>query len=152
MSRLILGIGNPDRHDDAAGHAVVQRLGPSEMVVAHSGEPSSLIARWSGVDEVVLVDAMESAREPGRVIVVEAGRDPVPLGRCRSTHLLGPLEAVELSRALGNLPPRVTVIGIEGSDFSFGNGLSPEVDAAVDRVVRMLVEGRDPAGSNPSAS
>jgi hydrogenase maturation protease len=59
-----------------------------------------------------------------------------------STHSFGVAEAVELARALGRPPARVVVFGIEGRDFTPGEGLSPDVGAAVDEVVRRVAEER----------
>ena len=56
-----------------------------------------------------------------------------------STHAFGLAEAVELARALGRLPPRLIVYGIEGKSFEAGVGLSPEVGAAVQEVVERVL-------------
>ena len=87
-----------------------------------------------------MVDAVSSGRSPGTVIEIDATDSVVPAGMCHSTHALGPAEAVELARALGKLPSKITLLGIEGGDYSFGAGLSAEVDAAVGQVVRRLNE------------
>lgn len=136
--RLIIGIGNRARGDDAAGLVVAERLGLSERVIAHNGEAASLMQLWSQATEVVLVDAVTAGLPAGSVVEVDVGRQPIPTGLCRSTHALGPAEALELSRVLGALPDVVTLYGIEGADFSPGGGLSPEVESAVDRVVGEL--------------
>jgi len=47
-------------------------------------------------------------------------------------------EAVELARALELLPPMLNVIGIEGSDFSTGEGVSPAVERAAIEVADEL--------------
>jgi hydrogenase maturation protease len=138
MPRLIIGIGNLMRGDDAAGLRVVQALGISDTVLEHDGEPASLIVRWGGYDEVVLVDAVSADRPPGTVIEIDATQSVLPAALCHSTHALGPAEAVELARALGKLPSRITLFGVEGKTYSFGAGLSPEVEAAVGEVVRRL--------------
>ena len=44
------------------------------------------------------------------------------------------------ARALGRLPPRLSVFGIEGGRFDAGDGLSPAVRAAVADVHRELQE------------
>jgi hypothetical protein len=47
-----------------------------------------------------------------------------------------------MARILGRLPERIAVYGIEGCDFSYGEGLSAEVAAAADVVeaeIRALV-------------
>ncbi len=140
MDPLVIGIGNSARGDDAVGLRVVEALGCSDLAVEHDGEPASLIALWEGRQEVVLVDAISSGERPGTVVEVDIGESELPAGLCHSTHALGPAEAAELARALGKLPPRIRLLGIEGADYSFGAGLSPEVEAAVDQVVRRVKE------------
>jgi hypothetical protein len=44
-----------------------------------------------------------------------------------------------LARAVGQLPPRVIVYGVEGEDFSMGAQLSPTVRAAVGEVVTRII-------------
>ena len=138
MARLVIGIGNLMRGDDAAGLRVVQALGISETVLEHDGEPASLIALWEDHDEVVLVDAVSADQPHGTVIEIDATHSALPAAMCHSTHALGPAEAVELARALGKLPNKITLLGIEGRTYSFGTALSPEVESAVGDVVRRL--------------
>jgi len=56
-------------------------------------------------------------------------------------------EAIELARALGQLPPKLVVYGIEGKDFSAGVGLSPEVEGRIaeltERVLRELLDATE---------
>ena len=71
----------------------------------------------------------------------DASGERVPAHVFRSsTHAFGVGDAVELARALGRLPERVVVYGIEGADFTAGAGLSTQVAAAVQRVVDELEE------------
>jgi hydrogenase maturation protease len=102
---------------------------------------AALVDRLAGADDVVVVDAMRSGRRPGHVSWFDAGRAPLPaaMARSASTHGWGVAEAIELARALGTLPARLTVVGIEGQDFSAGEGLSTPVTQAVRRVVDWLV-------------
>jgi hydrogenase maturation protease len=58
-----------------------------------------------------------------------------------STHTLGVGEAIELARALGRLPGRVVLYGIEAERIAAGAELTPAVSSAVDEVVeRVLAE------------
>ena len=57
-----------------------------------------------------------------------------------STHAFSVAEAIELGRALGKLPPRVILYGIEGKDFAAGETLSPEVASAADEVLGRVRE------------
>ena len=52
--------------------------------------------------------------------------------------MLGVAEASELARALGRLPARTIVYGIEGSRFDTGSPLSPEVEAATQSVAAAI--------------
>jgi hydrogenase maturation protease len=133
---LILGCGNPNRSDDAAGVLVVRRL--QELGIGareFTGDPLALIEAWNGAREVILIDTVVSGAAPGTVTVWDAAKAPLPPGRfCCSTHAFGVAEAVEIARALGRLPPKLVIYGIEGSRFDVGGSLSAEVAAAVERL------------------
>ena len=133
---LILGCGNPDRPDDAAGVLVARRL--REMGIAaqeFTGDPLALIEVWNGSREVILIDTVVSGVAPGAITVWDAGKTPLPPEQfCCSTHAFGIAEAVEIARALGRLPPRLLIYGIEGVRFEVGGSLTPEVAAAIERL------------------
>ena len=140
MARLVIGVGSWERSDDGAGLAVAERLDHSACcrVLEHSGEAASLMGVWEDEGDVVIVDAMSSGRPAGSIVEYDVISEPLPRGVCYSTHAFGVETAVEMARALGELPPALRVIGIEGGDFGFGRGMSPEVEAAVDQVVDLL--------------
>jgi hydrogenase maturation protease len=129
----VIGLGNEWRSDDGVGPEVARRLDGRVL----TGEPIGLVEALAGLDEVVLVDAVSSGAPAGTVHMFDASAEPLPvtLFGASSTHTLGLAEAVELARSLGRLPGRVIVYGIEGAGFGFGEGLSPEVEAAAARVV-----------------
>ena len=88
----------------------------------------------------MLIDAVHSGAEPGTIHRVDAHAQPIAKKFFRfSTHAFGLAEAVELARALGRLPPRLIVYGVEGTTFEAGIGLSPEVAAAVQEVVERVL-------------
>lgn len=137
----IIGVGNPDRGDDAAGLEVARRLRLLHGIetLECAGAMTDLLQAWSGAADVVVVDAMVSGRPPGTVTRFDAARGPLPAAPFRgSTHGLGVAEAVALARTLGQLPVRLTVWGIEGADFTLGSALTPAVAAAVAQVVAEL--------------
>jgi hydrogenase maturation protease len=140
---LIIGCGNPDRGDDAAGILVARRLRQLGLdALEHTGDGFALLDLWNGIEEVILVDAMVSGGNPGAVSVWDPGATP----RCStndyrcSTHVYGPSEAIELARVLGRLPPRMRIYGIEASQFQPGAPVSREVLAAVDQVVGEITQ------------
>ena len=136
----IIGIGNPDRSDDAAGVLVARRL--REMgadAQEFTGDPLALIEAWNGSPEVIVIDTVVSGAAPGTITVWDAGTSPLPPERfCCSTHAFGAAEAVEIARALGRLPGKLVIYGIEGTRFEIGGPLSPEVAGAAERLAQEI--------------
>ncbi|MBP2291654.1 hydrogenase maturation protease [Azospirillum rugosum] len=149
---LILGIGNRYRSDDAVGPLVADRLAALGLPAReHSGEGAALIEAWDGADRVILVDATQSGAAPGTIRRLDAAAEPLPAAFFRySTHRFGLAEAVETARALGRLPASLVVYGVEGRCFDFGEGLSEEVGAAVERVVSMVEREVVALGPHPT--
>lgn len=144
-TRLVIGIGNPDRGDDGAGRAVARRLRdlnpPGLEVLESDGEGTSLVCAWEGAHDVVLVDACRGAGAPGSVHRIELGQaERLDALSHASTHSFGVAGAVGLARALGRLPRRLIIYAIEGLRFGQGEGLSPHVSQAVAEVVALVVK------------
>ena len=123
------------------------------MDVVEHEDPTALIEVWSGYDLAVVADAVVSGGEPGTVHLLTTGMDLPPLvGAVAATprggtHGFGLASALELSRALGTLPRRVVVVGVEAASFDHGAPLSAPVAAAVEaatqQVLAVLVRGAD---------
>jgi hydrogenase maturation protease len=148
-STLIVGVGNAFRSDDGAGPAAAKRLAamlPADIrVIVKDGDVVSLLEEWRDAELVVLVDASCSGAAPGTIRRCDLREESLWAEGVRSsTHAFGVAQTVELARTMGRLPDRLLVFGIEGRDFSPGEGLSPEVDAAIEEVVRRVVEEASP--------
>jgi hydrogenase maturation protease len=140
---VVVGVGNSYRRDDGVGPAVADRLRARAdvEVVTCELEPSRLLDAWAGADVALVVDAVSSGAEPGTIHRFDATERAVPDRVFRgSTHALGVGDVIELARALGRLPGRVLVYGVEGGEFAGGQGLSPAVGAAVDPLALELLE------------
>jgi hydrogenase maturation protease len=134
--QIVLGIGNAECGDDAAGRTVVRLLLgrlPDDVEIAElEGEAMELLARFEGADAAFLVDACWSGAPAGSVRRLDVNVTPLQQGLFSlSTHGFGLAEAVELARALAQLPPYCVVYAIEGATFETGAPLSPAVAAAV---------------------
>ena len=140
----MIGVGNAFRGDDAVGLAVARRVraeAPGLEVHVCEQEPIRLLDAWADADLVLLVDAVSSGAQPGTVHRLDATAAPVPAAVFRgSTHAFGVAEVVELGRALGRLPGRLLVYGVEGRAFEAGDTLTPAVARAVEPLVEELLE------------
>lgn len=135
MTRLVLGVGNPDRGDDGVGARVVGLIGGRIQAAHVPADPASIIAAFTGYDDVVIVDASNTGSPPG---TITTGL-PTASGTSPSSHGLGLPEAIELATALGVLPRGLTVVAVEGTSFDHGADLSPAVEQAAREVADSLL-------------
>jgi hydrogenase maturation protease len=139
---LVVGIGT-ERGDDAAGLLAARRLrtaGTPAAVAELAGDLTALLELWQPDDRVAVVDAVRTGAAPGTVHVLDATTRPLPATMSTaSTHALSLADAVELGRALGRLPARIVVYGIEGACWADGTQPTAAVTAAVDRVTALLL-------------
>jgi hydrogenase maturation protease len=139
----VIGVGNRDRGDDAAGPEVARRLAahalPDTHVMESDGRLGALFDAITCGRRIVVVDAMSSGAPPGSIRRFDAVVAPLPaVFGTLSTHGFGVAEAVELARTLGRLPESLEVIGIEGASWGFGAEMTAEVERAVAETAREL--------------
>ena len=137
--QLLIGVGNPDRGDDGAGRRVAQTLAgelPGDIEVLQlSGEAAELVSQLQGAQAVILVDASSSGAPAGTVQRFDVVAEPLPRELFAvSTHGVGVADAIELARALGDLPAVCIVYAIEAKCFDAGEPLSAPVTAALPEV------------------
>jgi hydrogenase maturation protease len=142
---LVIGAGNDWRGDDGVGRFVARLLAkaslPGVRVAEAEGEATSLIALWTGMRRVFLIDASVSGAAAGTVHRFDVSTRPLPrVSVGRTSHSFGIAEAVELSRSLGSLPAQVIVFGIEGQTFETGAELSVPVRRSAEDVVQRIIE------------
>jgi hydrogenase maturation protease len=159
---LVAGIGNVYLGDDGFGVAVAQWLAarqlPPEIEVVDFGIRSLDLAYALGqpYEAAILVDTVPHAGCPGRLRVIEPeiGEQESP---CFESHRMNPEAVLRLARRLGELRPRIFLIGCEPAgretDESMSMSLSPPVAAAVERAATMVLElaGSLLARSQPEA-
>jgi hydrogenase maturation protease len=150
VSVVVIGVGNPYRSDDGVGPAVVDLLRhkdiPGVSLTCSLGETTELIEQWAGVAVAIVVDAVRARpAHPGRVhhlVVPDVHTERI---RAASSHGLDFGEAVELARVLDRLPGRLELYAIEVDRIGYGQGLSPPVVAAAQRVAEEILAKLSPA-------
>lgn len=151
----IIGCGNLNRGDDAAGLLVVRRL--HELGIPadeESGEALSLIESWKDSEAVILIDAVVTGAQPGTIKFWDTestGTFPANVAKSTSTHGFGVAQAVELARNLDCLPPKLVIYGIEGSRFEIGTTPSPRVLAMVEKLAQQIAIEWNTGGGGEAA-
>jgi hydrogenase maturation protease len=152
----IIGVGNLFRGDDAAGVLAARRLkaliGDRVEVIEAELAGLDVLDLMAEASAVFLIDAARSGRPLGTIHRLDASAGPISADLFPySTHVLNAVDAIEMGRTLGLLPPRVIVYGIEVGDTRSGNDLSSAVAAALDQVVeQVLRELEDPSCTSGS--
>jgi hydrogenase maturation protease len=159
----VIGCGNPEAGDDAAGLLATRLAKPAlegfpGVEVSEIGPAIRLLDLLDGIGSVVVIDAVRSprgARAPGELVrfevTTEGGVIPSSIGSSFSSHGLTLASSIGLAAALG-LTPRLVFLGIEVGDVEAGHPLSDAVQAAipllVDRItteVARLIGEEDPS-------
>jgi hydrogenase maturation protease len=140
----VIGIGNRFRRDDAAGLEVArrvrERVGGAVHILELEGEPIDALDVLVPADDVIVADAVAGAGAAGSVHVLDATDEPIPAPlRAKGTHTFSLADVVELARATERLPRSLVVYGIEGGDFSTGEGLTEPVARAVEDSAAAIV-------------
>jgi hydrogenase maturation protease len=137
---LVIGCGNLDRGDDAAGILVVRRLREHGVEAReHSSDGLALIDAWSAVDYVILIDTVMTGAPPGTISGAMGADAAVLRSATTSSHSFDVAAAIELARALDRMPGSLKIYGIEGRAFEPGTGPQPVVLAAAERVASLVL-------------
>lgn len=141
----VIGLKGTHHHDDAVGSAVALRMRGAARgrvdVFEHSGGPEALCDVLAEHDLVILVDSCCTGCKPGTVLRLDGNERPgyADWFPHYSMHTAGWCDAFSLNNMMGNASARLLLFCVEGNDYSAGDGLSPEVEASVDRVVQLLL-------------
>jgi len=150
---VLAGIGNEMRGDDGVGPVVARRAarlssrsggGFVTSLASPLTQPLDLLDGWESDDLAIVVDAVRSGAPPGTVTLTWLDHlvDVVLPAKCAraSTHGLGVADVFRLAGEIGLAPQRVALVGVEGQDFSPGEGLSPAVEAGAARALALVVD------------
>jgi hydrogenase maturation protease len=141
---LVIGIGNRFRSDDAAGLIVVRKLRglvPAGVeILEMDGDGARLLDIWQGREWVFLIDAIQCPKSEKQIYRWDICDMSLPKEFFHySTHAFSLADAIELGRALDQMPARGRVYGIRGERFFQGEGLSPSVATKIDEAVQKIL-------------
>lgn len=150
MKILIAGIGDLLRRDDGFGPTVIKKLEklelPDNIVVKDYGTASlDLIFELEDFDEAIIVDVLDFDGKVGEVRIVKPkseklSKEEVVELTNMSLHEIELQKMIDLACSLNVLPKKLLIVGCKPKDLDFGLGLSEEVEKAVKRTVKIVLE------------
>ncbi len=140
MRVLVIGCGNPDRGDDAAGILVVRRLRERGVAAQeHSSDGLALIDAWSEAEYAILIDTVVTGAPAGTISGCLGADTALHRSAGTSSHSFDVASAILLARALDRMPGSLKIYGIEGCAFELGTAPQPVVVAAAERVADLVL-------------
>jgi len=143
---LVIGLGNPIMADDGVGLAALDRLReswslpPSVRLVDGGTWGMNLLPLIEDAAEVLLLDAIDWGGPPGEMVVLEREQVPRYLGLKLSPHQVDLREVLALAELRDRLPGKLVAIGLQPARIEMFSGLSPEVEARMDRLLSAIIE------------
>ena len=137
---LIIGWGNPLRGDDGLGWRAAEQLrdalGGEEVTVRVSHQLMPEFAEEiSRSDLVILIDAAcDNSAGEVRFERVEPRRSPA----AAFSHEMDPPALLAMSETLYGACPEAYFFSVAGRSFGYEEGLSPEVESALPKLVEQI--------------
>ena len=143
----LIGVGQTIRGDNAAGLEAVRLW---QLQYPHTAQKLqvelfelpglALLDRLEGMEAAILVDAVQIGAAPGTIQRLGPEELAAFSTEAQSAHGWGVAETLALGRSLNPelAKCRITLIGIVGSQFNLGSGLSTAVQAALSEAAGLI--------------
>ena len=135
---LVLGVGNLVMGDDGVGIRVVQQLQreysfPEGVELVDGGTLGlDLLPMLEGRSHLIMVDAVETGKEPGTCVRLSGDELPVALETRVSPHQMGLKDLLSVARLMGQAPGEMVLIGVQPGSIQLGTELTREVSLQVE--------------------
>lgn len=145
MRVMVLGIGNVLMTDEGIGIRVVNDLEsrfrfPDSVEIMDGGTSGmELLDPISGLDHLIVVDAVRSGDPAGTLIRLEDDEVPALFQTRLSPHQLGLSDVLATLLLMGEFPKHLVLLGCEPLKLETHMGLTPEVEAAVEPLIEAVL-------------
>ena len=146
VKTLVLGIGNLLIGDEGVGCKTVEEISrrytlpPAVECVDGGTAGFELLSMIDSKEHVILIDALRNDMEPGTVMMVEDEHVPKAFHARTTPHQLGICDVLAAAQLTETMPKHLTLYGIEPKSLDVGIGLSPEVEAGMEKTIGAVVE------------
>ncbi|MBN2689238.1 MAG: hydrogenase maturation protease [Gammaproteobacteria bacterium] len=140
QNTIIIGVGNPMRSDDGIGVRVIEkyRANDSSAAIINGGTDAlNLIDSIKQYPKAIIIDAVRMNTEPGTIKVFSPKDAKIIQNDSLSTHGLGLAEMLVFLKEL-DIKTKITIIGIEPEDISYGDVLSATIEQQIPTVINLI--------------
>jgi hydrogenase maturation protease len=145
IKTLILGVGNLLMSDEGVGVHVIQRLRtdyhlPEQVQILDGGTLGmDLLYYLEGVENLLLIDAVQARKEPGALVRLEGDEVPAFLSIKISPHQLGVPDMLAAAKLKDVFPQRIVLWGVQPELMEIGLDLSPKVESQVETIIQNIL-------------
>lgn len=141
---LVIGIGNPFRHDDGIGPAIIKILqtenNPNFDLFDGGTDGLALLDKIAEYEKAIIIDAVQILEAPGIVRSFTPTEAKIKVkSDVLSTHGFGLAEVLKLMEEL-NIKTKIKIIGIQPKNINFGEGLSDEIKDQIPQILKLIRE------------
>jgi len=145
---VILGIGNLLLKDEGVGVHLLHLLEASNLnypnvELIDAGTSVDIPIILDKMDKLIILDAVNGNKEPGTIYHFTLEEVDSKGNNSLSFHQMGILESLKALDLLGKKPKSTVVIGIEPKLIDWGTELSPEIEAKLPKMLRLIEEEID---------
>lgn len=146
---LVLGVGNLLMCDEGIGVVVVEQLAKryrvaEEVQILDGGTLGlDLLYYLEGVENLLLIDAVQADLEPGGLLRLEGEDVPTFMAMKISPHEIGVPDMLFAAKLKGIFPQNIVLLGIQPQRVEIGTSLSDVVAGQIDTLLDQTVEQLD---------
>ncbi len=155
MKVVVLGVGNVILADEGVGVRVVEAFEreytlPEGVVVIDAGTSGmEMLEDLSGLDFLLVVDAIAAGRAPGELVQLRGDEVPVFFRRNLSPHGIGLSDVLAALEFLGAEPKETVILGVQPTSLELSTELTPAIAARVPELVAQVVDELTQRGLAP---
>jgi hydrogenase maturation protease len=146
MRIVVLGVGNILLSDEGIGVRTIEKLQrdfdlPPEVVVIDGGTTGmEMLEDLSNCDHIIIIDAVRSGKAPATIVKLVGEQVPVFFKTKLSPHQIGLSDVLATLAFIDKQPGGITVIGVEPVSLETGMALTPQVEACLPVLIKMVIE------------
>jgi hydrogenase maturation protease len=153
---LVLGVGNLLLSDEGVGIRVIERLVetydlPESVQILDGGTLGlDLLYYLEGVENLLIVDAVEMEKTPGTLLRMEGEEVPAFLSIKMSPHQIGIPDMLFAAKLKDLYPRNVVLWGVQPAELDTGLDLSSAVAAQLEVLLLRVVDQLVSWGQSPT--